>query len=165
MDGFVGFITIGIWLLTRNAAIHHIYTTFSSNNALVRTLLRRAAQLNRCVHPNFFVKNVKNTCSLVGNIVSPAPRRDYDKPDFSGALSQWQEFRSRSHEVKATNNNCYYGLSVVPTRTRQRNYCSRVFQYLAAQEAIDGETVPEGMIKLTIPPQKYAKPQVIDYHG
>jgi predicted transcriptional regulator YdeE len=110
-------------------------------------------------------KKCQNICSLVGNIVSPAPRRDYDKPDFSGALSQWQEFWSRSHEVKATNNNCYYGLSVVPIRTQQRNNCSGVFQYLAAQEAIDGETVPEGMIKLTIPPQKYAKPQVIGYHG
>lgn len=84
-------------------------------------------------------------------------QKDYDKPDFSGALSQWQEFRSRSHEVKTANNTCFYGLSVVPTRTRQKNNCSGVFQYLAAHEAVEGETVPEGMTKLTIPPQRYAK--------
>jgi predicted transcriptional regulator YdeE len=40
-----------------------------------------------------------------------------------------------------------------------------VFQYLAAQGAIDGEAVPEGMIKLTIPPQKYTKRQVIGYNS
>ena len=84
-------------------------------------------------------------------------QKDYEKPDFSGALSQWQEFWTRSHEFKAKNDNCYYGLSVVPTRTRQKNNCLGVFQYLAAQEAVDCETVPEGMTELTIPPQKYAK--------
>ena len=92
-----------------------------------------------------------------GSFVVVGIKKDYDNPDFSGALSQWQEFWSRSHEVKTTNSNCYYGLSVVPTRTRQKNNCSGTFQYLAALEAVDGETVPKGMTKLTMPPQKYAK--------
>ncbi|MDE1463005.1 AraC family transcriptional regulator [Spartinivicinus poritis] len=92
-----------------------------------------------------------------GSFVVIGVKNDYDSPDFSGALSQWQEFWSRSHEIKTTNTNCYYGLSAVPTKTRQKNGCSGIFQYLTAREAVDSETVPEGMTKLTIPPQKYAK--------
>ncbi len=84
-------------------------------------------------------------------------QRDYDEPDFSGALSQWQEFWSKAHEVRSTNSNCYYGLSVVPTKTRQRNGCTGVFQYLSALEVAAGEAVPEGMTRLPMPTQKYAK--------
>jgi predicted transcriptional regulator YdeE len=84
-------------------------------------------------------------------------QQDYDALDFSGALSQWQEFWSRSIEVKSTDKNCYYGLSVVPTKTRQHNNCSGVFRYLVAHEVDDDISVPKGMVKLTIPPQKYAK--------
>ncbi len=84
-------------------------------------------------------------------------KRDYENPDFSGALAQWREFWSRSHEVKTTNSNCYYGLSVVPTITRQKNNCSGTFQYLAALEAVGDEAIPEGMTRQTVPPQKYAR--------
>jgi AraC family transcriptional regulator len=84
-------------------------------------------------------------------------QKDYDSPDFSGALSQWQELWSRSNEVKSKENNCYYGLTVVPTKTRQKNDCSGVFRYMAAKEADEGEIVPAGMIKMTVPAQKYAK--------
>jgi len=84
-------------------------------------------------------------------------QKDYDSPDFSGALSQWQAFWSRSDEVKTKNYNCYYGLSVVPTITRQKNNCQGTFQYLSAYETADGEAVPKGMTRLIIPPQKYAK--------
>lgn len=83
--------------------------------------------------------------------------KDYDGPEFAGALAQWEAFWRRSGEVKSTNSNCFYGLSVVPTRTRQKNKCSGVFRYLAAQEAAEGATAPEGMTRLSIPPQKYAK--------
>ncbi len=82
---------------------------------------------------------------------------DYDKPDFAGALEQWKQFWERNYEVKALDNRCYYGLSVVPTRVRQKNSCSGLFQYLAAYETAEDEHVPEGMTKLTLPAQKYAK--------
>ncbi len=83
--------------------------------------------------------------------------REYDSPDFSGAVSQWQEFWSKNHELKAVNNNCFYGISVVPTRTRQKNNCLGTFKYLAAHEATDDEPLPEGMTRLVLPAQKYAK--------
>lgn len=84
-------------------------------------------------------------------------QKEYDFPDFSGALSQWQEYLARSQDVKTTDNESCYGLSVVPTKTRQKNNCSGVFRYLAAQEVTDNEVVPEGMTKLSLPAQKYAK--------
>ncbi|WP_163834919.1 AraC family transcriptional regulator [Spartinivicinus ruber] len=92
-----------------------------------------------------------------GRFIVIGIKDDYNSPDFSGALSQWEKFWSRSYEIKATNINCYYGLSVVPTKTRQKNGCSGVFQYLTALEAVDGDVVPKGMDKLSLPPQKYAK--------
>lgn len=84
-------------------------------------------------------------------------QRNYENPDFSGALSQWQEFWSRSNEVKTAHEGCYYGLSVVPTVTRQRNNCKGTFQYLAAYEADVDTKAPDGMTKLTLSPQKYAR--------
>lgn len=84
-------------------------------------------------------------------------QNDYDEPDFSGALSQWQRFWKRSHEVNAVNSHCYYGVSVIPTVTRQMNNCAGTFRYMAAHEASSAEAVPEGMSKLILPPMKYAK--------
>lgn len=84
-------------------------------------------------------------------------QKDYDSPDFSGALSQWQELWSRSNGVKFRENGCYYGITVVPTKTRQKNGCSGGFRYMAAKEAVEGEIVPVGMVKQTIPAHKYAK--------
>lgn len=92
-----------------------------------------------------------------GPFVAVGIQKDYDGPDFSGALSQWQEFWSRNSEVKAVDSHCFYGISVVPTRTRQKNNCTGVFQYLSAHETAACASVPEGMSKLVIPPQKYAK--------
>lgn len=89
-------------------------------------------------------------------------QRSYDKPDFSGALSQWQEFWSQSDAVNATDRNCFYGLSVVPTRTRQKNNCQGTFQYLSAYATADDAVTPDSMIKKVMPPQKYAK---FTFHG
>lgn len=93
----------------------------------------------------------KETLEVIG------VQKDYDEPDFSGALSQWQEFWSRNKELDSRDTNCYYGLTVVPTRTRQKNNCCGVYRYLVAQEFVSGGAVPEGMTRFTIPCQKYAK--------
>ena len=84
-------------------------------------------------------------------------QKDHDAPNFSEALEQWQQLWARGDEIPAINPGCYYGLTMIPTRTRQNNNCQGVFRYMAAQEGADDATVPEGMIRLTLPPQKYAR--------
>ncbi len=84
-------------------------------------------------------------------------QKDHDAPNFTEALEQWQQLWARAGEIPSINSGCYYGLTLVPTRTRQNNNCQGVFRYMAAQELADGGAVPEGMTQLTLPPQKYAK--------
>ena len=84
-------------------------------------------------------------------------QKDHDAPNFVEALEQWQQLWDRNDEILAINPGCYYGLTMIPTRTRQSNNCQGVFRYMAAQEMADGATVPEGMTQQTLPPQKYAK--------
>ncbi|GAB6043177.1 helix-turn-helix domain-containing protein [Endothiovibrio diazotrophicus] len=91
------------------------------------------------------------------HFVAVGLQKDYDHPDFSGALAQWEAFRIRSAEIDAVDRNCCYGVSVVSASTRRRNRCAGVFRYLAACEAADRVAPPEGMTRLLIPPQKYAR--------
>ncbi len=84
-------------------------------------------------------------------------QKDHDAPNFAEALDQWNELWARSDEIPAINRQCYYGLTLVPTKTRQNNNCQGVFRYMAAQEAVDGDALPDGMTRLTLPAQKYAK--------
>lgn len=84
-------------------------------------------------------------------------QKDYDAPDFAGAFEQWQNFLSRKDEINTPNQNCFYGLAISPAKTRMKNDCSGIFQYLSAFESAGEETLPDGMVKLVLPPQKYAK--------
>jgi AraC-like DNA-binding protein/predicted transcriptional regulator YdeE len=91
------------------------------------------------------------------HFVAVGVQKDYDHPDFSGALAQWQDFWTRSGKIAAATRRRCYGVSVVSASTRKRSQCSGVFRYLAACEALDGEAVPEGMTRLVIAPQTYAR--------
>lgn len=84
-------------------------------------------------------------------------QQDYENPNFADALAQWHNFCVRMEDFASTEKTCRYGVSILPTSARLKNNCMGTFRYLTAKEAIEGETVPEGMIRYTVPSQKYAK--------
>lgn len=94
--------------------------------------------------------------------VAAGLQQDYPAPDFAGALTQWREFDVRSREIEGVETNTQtkarrYGLTMVPTVVRQAQQCSGVFTYLAAYEVGPDARIPQGMARVDIPPQTYAK--------
>jgi AraC family transcriptional regulator len=64
------------------------------------------------------------------------------------AKALWKKFMERLGEIKHRKGTLFYGASFVTGE------CS--FRYMAAVEVENFEDIPEGMVKATAPPEKYA---------
>jgi len=81
----------------------------------------------------------------------------YDTPDFQQALAQWAAFKQQSQDIDTPNSGCFYGVTLIPTSTRQQQNCCGEFKYLTAYQAHAGSPMPAGMTRMAMPKQKYAK--------
>lgn len=82
----------------------------------------------------------------------------YDAPDFKKAFDQWEIFKKKSQQADILKTDMLYGISLIPISTYKQQNCTGIFKYLTACQKIDKETkIPEDMITLEIPKQKYAK--------
>lgn len=82
--------------------------------------------------------------------------RTYPLADFEKALVQWEDFKKKSDAIDTPDRNCFYGISHAPLGSCNDDGKSPQFKYLTACEAEKGSKVPEGMIKVRMPKQKYA---------